>query len=126
MLYRTEAPAYIGQSLLLQAVAYRLQERALGGVKSSTRRLLERAAEDVDRQPPSEAPATRVTPGMVLIREWHGTSHRVTVLADGVLLRGARYRSLSEVARKITGSRWSGPRFFGLRAPEKGSDHGTR
>jgi hypothetical protein len=127
VLYRTEAPVRIGQALLLQAVAYRLQERALGGVKSSTRRLLERAAEDkVDRRPPTEAPATKVTPGSVLIREWHGVSHRVTVLADGVLLRGARYRSLSEVARKITGSRWSGPRFFGLRAPAKGSDHGTR
>jgi hypothetical protein len=126
-LYRTEAPAHIGRALLLQAVAYRLQERALGGLKPSTRRLLERAAEDkVDRRPPTEAPTTKVTPGSVLIREWHGVSHRVTVLADGVLLRGARYRSLSEVARKITGTRWSGPRFFGLRAPTKRSDHGTR
>ena len=125
--YRTEAPVHIGRALLLQAVAYRLQERVLGGLKSSTRRLLERAAEDkVDRRPPTEAPATRVTPGTVLIREWHGVSHRVTVLADGVLLRGARYRSLSEMARKITGTRWSGPRFFGLRAPTRGSDHGTR
>jgi hypothetical protein len=127
VLYRTEAPAHIGQSLLLQAVAYRLQERVLGGLKSSTRRLLERAAEDnVDRRPPTEAPAARITPGSVLIREWHGVSHRVTVLADGVLLRGARYRSLSEVARKITGTRWSGPRFFGLRAPTKESARGTR
>ena len=126
VLYRTEAPAHIGQSLLLQAVAYRLQERVLGGLKSSTRRLLERAAEDsLHGRTPTEAPA-RVTPGSVLIREWHGVSHRVTVLADGVLLRGARYRSLSEVARKITGTRWSGPRFFGLRAPAKGSARGTR
>ena len=126
-LYRTEAPVHIGQALLLQAVAYRLQERVLGGLKCSTRRLLERAAEDnLDRRPATEAPTTRVTPGTVLIREWHGISHRVTVLGDGVLLRGARYRSLSEVARKITGSRWSGPRFFGLRAPTKRSDHGTR
>ena len=127
VLYRTEAPVRIGQALLLQAVAYRLQERVLGGLKPSTRRLLERSAEDkVERRPPTEAPATRVTQGTVLIREWHGISHRVTVLADGVLLRGARYRSLSEVARKITGTRWSGPRFFGLRAPTKRSDHGTR
>ena len=108
-------------------MAYRLQERVLGGLKPSTRRLLERTAEDkVDRRPPAEAPATKVTPGSVLIREWHGISHRVTVLADCVLLRGTRYRSLSEVARKITGTRWSGPRFFGLRAPTKRSDHGTR
>src|SRR6266704_6738071 len=76
VLYRTEAPVRIGHALLLQAVAYRLQERVLGGLKPSTRRLLERAAEDkVDRRPPTEAPATRVTPGTVLIRQWHGTSH---------------------------------------------------
>jgi hypothetical protein len=68
VLYRTEAPAHIGQGLLLQAVAYRLQERVLGGLKPSTRRLLERTAEDnVDRRPPAEAPATKVTPGSVLI-----------------------------------------------------------
>ena len=127
VLYCTEAPVHIGQALVLQAVAYRLQERVLGGLKSSTRRLLERAAEDnVDRRPATEAPATSVTPGTVLIREWHGVSHRVTVLGDGVLLRGARYRSLSEVARKITGTRWSGPRFFGLIAPAKRSEHGRR
>jgi len=83
------------------------------------------AEDSLHRQTPSEAPATKVTPGSVLIREWHGVSHRVTVLGDGVLLRGARYRSLSEVARKITGTRWSGPRFFGLRAPTKRSEHGT-
>jgi hypothetical protein len=127
VLYRTEAPVHLGRALLLQAIAYRLQERILGGPKSSTRRLLERAAEDsVHRRTPIEAAATKITPGSVLIREWHGTSHRVTVLADGVLLRGTRYRSLSEVARKITGTRWSGPRFFGLRAPAKRSEHGTR
>ena len=126
VLYRTDAPAHIGQALLLQAIAYRLQERALGGLKRSTRRLLERIAEDnVRRRSPTETPTMSVAPGTVLIREWHGVSHRVTVLADGVQLRGTRYRSLSAVARKITGSRWSGPRFFGLRAPAKGSDHGT-
>ena len=72
VLYRTEAPVRIGQALLLQAVAYRLQERVLGDLKPSTRRLLERTAEDnVDRRPPSEAPATRVAPGTVLIRPRH-------------------------------------------------------
>jgi hypothetical protein len=124
-LYRNKAPVHIGQALLLHAVAYRLQETILGGLKRSMRRLLERVAEDnVRLRPATETP--RITPGTVLIREWHGVSHRVTVLKDGVLLRGARYRSLSEVARKITGSRWSGPRFFGLRAPAKGREHGTR
>jgi hypothetical protein len=123
MLYRNEAPVRIGQALLLHAVAYRLQETALGGLKRSTRSLLERVAEDnVRLRPATETP--RINPGTVLIREWHGVSHRVTVLKEGVLLRGARYRSLSEVARKITGSHWSGPRFFGLRAPAKGGDRG--
>jgi hypothetical protein len=123
MLYRNEAPVRIGQALLLHAVAYRLQETALGGLKRSTRRLLERVAEDnVRLRPATETP--RINPGTVLIREWHGVSHRLTVLKEGVLLRGARYRSLSEVARKITGSHCSGPRFFGLRAPAKGGDHG--
>ena len=127
MLYRTEAPVRIGQILLLQAVAYRLQEKALGGLKHSARRLLERTAEDsFHRRTPIEASATNVTPGSVVIREWHGISHRVTVLADCVMLRGTRYRSLSEVARKITGTRWSGPRFFGLIAPAKRSEHGRR
>jgi Protein of unknown function (DUF2924) len=71
-LYRTEAPVRIGQALLLQAVACRLQERVLGGLKPSTRRLLGRTAEDsLHRQTLSEAPATKVTPGSVLIREWH-------------------------------------------------------
>ena len=125
-LYRSEAPVHIGHALLLHAVAYRLQETVLGGLKRSTRRLLERIAEDnVRRRSPTETPTMSVAPGTVLIREWHGVSHRVTVLKDGVQLRGTRYRSLSEVARKITGSRWSGPRFFGLRAPAKGHEHGT-
>jgi Protein of unknown function (DUF2924) len=126
-LYRTEAPLRISKDLLLQAVAYRLQESVLGGVKPSTRRLLGRAADDnLHRPTPNQASATEVTPGSVLIREWQGVSHRVTVLADGVLLRGTRYRSLSAVARKITGTRWSGPRFFGLRAPANRSSHGIR
>ncbi len=54
--------------------------------------------------------------GTILIREWRGTAHRVTMLDAGVSFNGKRYRSLSEVARAITGSRWSGPRFFGLRS----------
>jgi hypothetical protein len=125
-LYGNEPPKRISSSLLIQALAYRLQETTLGGLKSATRRLLERVAEAREDRPTPPALATKASPGSVLIREWHGVSHRVTVLDDGVLLRGARYRSLSAVARQITGTRWSGPRFFGLRAPAKGSEHGTR
>jgi len=126
-LYGTDAPIRLGRALLLHAVAYGLQEKALGGIKSSTRRLLERAAQDGDaRRPTASTQTAEARSGTVLIREWHGFSYRVTVLEDGVLLRGKHYRSLSEVARKITGTRWSGPRFFGLRASATVSNHGTR
>jgi hypothetical protein len=125
-LYGAQAPAHIGRALLLQAVAYRLQEKALGGLKASTRRLLERAAQAGDERRTAVSTRKSVTnPGTVLIREWHGVSYRVTVLEDGVQLRGVHYRSLSEVARKITGTRWSGPRFFGLRASVTVNNHGT-
>jgi hypothetical protein len=55
-------------------------------------------------------------PGTILLREWQGVTHRVTVVEGGAIYRGEKYRSLSEVARLITGARWSGPRFFGLKA----------
>ncbi len=76
-LYQTAPPARISSSLLPKAIAYRLQEQAIGGLKSSTRRLLERVAEDCGRRAPTRAPATTVRAGSVLIREWHGISHRV-------------------------------------------------
>ena len=125
ILYGTEPPPRISEDLLRRAIAYRLQERALGGLKASTRRQLQRVAEDA-RRSRSATPACKLRPGAVLIREWRGTSHQVTVLEDGVLFRGKRHRSLSEVARKITGSRWSGPLFFGLKAPVGENHDGTR
>jgi DUF2924 family protein len=126
-LYRTEPPPRISEDLLRRAIAYRLQERALGGLQASTRRLLRQVAEDArPRSSTSATPAPRLRPGAVLIREWRGTSHQVTVLEDGVQFRGKRHRSLSEVARKITGNRWSGPLFFGLEAPVGENRDGTR
>jgi Protein of unknown function (DUF2924) len=124
-LYGTEPPPRISEDLLRRAIAYRLQERALGGLKLSTRRLLQRIAEGA-RRSRSPTPACKLRAGAVLIREWRGTTHQVTVLEDGVLFRGERHRSLSEVARKITGNRWSGPLFFGLKAPVKENHDGTR
>jgi len=115
----------IGRSFLTRAIAYRLQERAYGGLKPSTRRLLAQDAEETATGS-SKRPQTRMAQsGTILIREWQGTAHRVTMLDDGVSFNGKRYRSLSEVAREITGSRWSGPRFFGLRAPVMENNHGA-
>jgi len=115
----------IGRSFLTRAIAYRLEERAYGGLKPSTRRLLARVAEETAIGGSPKKPQIRkAQSGTILIREWQGNAHRVTVLDDGVSFNGKRYRSLSEVAREITGSRWSGPRFFGLR-PAQENNHGT-
>jgi len=115
----------IGRSLLTRAIAYRLQERAYGGLKPSTRRLLVRVAEETATGGSAKKPQIRkAQSGTILIREWQGNAHRVTVLDDGVSFNGKRYGSLSEVAREITGSRWSGPRFFGLRSARE-NNHGT-
>jgi len=119
-LYGTEPPPRASHDLLTRAVAYRLQERMLGGISASTRRLLERIADDAAaRRPARLTPTRKVYQGAILLREWGGVQHQVTVLEDAVLFRGKQYRSLSEVARIITGSRWSGPLFFGLKTRSK-------
>ena len=116
----------IGRSFLIRAIAYRLQERAYGGLKPSTRRLLARVVEETAAGSSPKKPQIRkAQSGTILIREWQGNAHRVTMLDDGVSFNGKHYRSLSEVAREITGSRWSGPRFFGLRLPAMENNHGT-
>ena len=115
-LYKTEAPARFSRDLLIGGVAYRLQERALGGLKPTTRRLFQRIAADARAQRPLRlTPVRKLEPGAVLIREWGGVKYTVVVLESGFSLRGQRYRSLSQVARQITGSHWSGPLFFGLK-----------
>jgi hypothetical protein len=116
-LYGTEPPPRISRDLLIRALAYRIQEQALGGLKPSTRRLLVKVAADASaRRPIQVAPAPALTPGTVLLREWHGTQHQVIVREDGVVFQGKRYKSLSQVAHRITGTKWSGPLFFGLKA----------
>ena len=126
ILWGAEPPPGLSRLLLLRAIAYRLQERALGGLKPATRRLLRDAVTDAATEPTRPArPSRAMQPGTVLVREWHGTSHRVTLLDHGCSWRDRRYRSLSEVAREITGSRWSGPRFFGLGPAREARRHGT-
>jgi len=116
----------IGRSFLTRAIAYRLQERAYGGLKPSTRRLLAHVVEETATGSSPKRPQSRkAQSGTVLIREWQGNAHRVTMLDDGVSFNGKHYRSLSQVAREITGSRWSGPRFFGLRTSAMEHNHGA-
>ena len=126
VLYRTEPPRRIGRDLLIRALAYRIQEKALGGLKPSTRRLLARVAGDASAHRPIQV-ATRPTlkRGTVLLREWHGAQHQVIVREDGVVYQGKPYKSLSEIAYRITGTKWSGPRFFGLTTKRQEQSDGT-
>ncbi len=110
------APKRASRDLLLRLVAYHLQEQTEGGLSKATRRRLAKLGGlngQVSRPP--APPTPRLKPGSRLIREWHGVTHCVTVLDHGFDYGGTRYASLSQIARTITGARWSGPLFFGLR-----------
>jgi hypothetical protein len=124
----SEPPHRISRQLLIRAVAYRIQEQARGGLKPSTRRLLVRLGNDArSGQPLKFEPATAASVGTVLVRDWHGTAYEVRVLDQGVLYKRKRYRSLTEVAKLITGAHWNGPRFFGLRSKRgQEASHGSK
>ena len=109
----------IGRSFLIRAIAYRLQEKAFGGLKPSAQRVLDRIGAGRCEAALEPVAKRRASAGTVLIREWRGVRHRVVVLDNDVTYRGRRYKSLSEVARAITGARWSGPLFFGLKGRAK-------
>jgi hypothetical protein len=112
------SPAHVPRTLLLQVLAYRVQAAALGDLDPVTARVLDRLASQGRSNTIAEVPVPDrigLRPGTVLIREWDGTPQRVMVLADGFAWNGTTYQSLSQVARAITGTRWNGPRFFGLR-----------
>jgi hypothetical protein len=112
------APSHLPKTLLLGVLAYRVQAAALGDVDKPTIRLLDRIADEALAGKRVEVPVpdrAGLKPGTVLVREWEGTPERVMVLADGFAWNGGTYPSLSKVARAITGTRWNGPRFFGLR-----------
>lgn len=106
-----EPPRMRSTELLARLLAWRIQSEALGGLDAATMRLLK-----CDRLPP---PQPKLTAGTRLCREWQGRRHEVDVLETGFRYRGSTYRSLSEVARAITGTRWNGLRFFGLREQPK-------
>lgn len=107
----SEAPFNISHNLLLLAFAYRLQEQIYGGLKPHIKARLRQIATGQTNM----RPVPQVKSGTRLLREWRGSTHEVVVLDVGVQYRGEKYRSLSEVAKVITGSKWSGPVFFGLR-----------
>ena len=104
------------RELLIPIIAYRMQEKALGGLKPSTFRRLQSVAGQIGEgkklapiQPLGPRPGTR------MVRQWQGKLYEVVTLESGFMYDGQKYRSLSEIARVITGTRWSGPAFFGLK-----------
>jgi hypothetical protein len=114
-LHGMQPPKSLSRELLLRGITYKIQEKAFGGLSKSILRKLTCTLPDASSaQHSCPAPRTVVKPGTRLVREWNGETHTVLVHADGVEWRGARYRSLSIVAREITCAHWSGPRFFGL------------
>ena len=116
-LYRAPPPSAFGPDLLRRSIAQKLQEDAYGGLPPPLKRELARLVAEVTKAPQARIkPARRLAVGTVLLREWQGKSHRVTVRADGFEHDGSLHATLSALARDITGTRWNGPRFFGLRA----------
>ena len=121
-LYGTPPPANLGRGLLLGGIAYRMQEKVLGGLGPTTRRRLAQATNDLAAGRAPAAPRESIKPGTRLLREWQGAMHEVIALERGVQYRGKQFPSLSAVAREITGTRWSGPLFFGLKGHPRDGD----
>ncbi len=116
-IHRRPPPKGLSRRLLEYTAAYDVQAREHGGLKPGVRRKLRQGAEGVEapaRIASAHGKAKALSPGTRLMREWRGRTHRVDVLKSGFLCDGKHYGSLSQIARAITGARWSGPRFFGL------------
>ena len=117
-IYRSEPPVGAKREFIARLLAYALQERAHGALPRSVGKQL---ASHVPQpamgapSPPSSAPTIDLRPGARIVRTWRGKTHEVSVLDRGYAYRGDHYRSLTEIAKVITGTHWSGPRFFGLK-----------
>jgi hypothetical protein len=122
--FQRPVPVHLTQHLLFAVVAYRLQADRFGDLDHATRQMLDGIATQEAgpalsaRLASFDQKRAKLTPGTVLVREWDRRSQRVMVLADGFAWNGQTYDSLSKVAFAITGTRWNGPRFFGLRDKE--------
>jgi ABC-type branched-subunit amino acid transport system substrate-binding protein len=115
-LFGNPAPLSLRRKFLARAVAYQMQVKAHGGPSNSTRRRLREIAEAVRRGNPDAAGVTRqIRPGTQMIRQWRDETHIVTAIAGGFEWNGQTYKSLSAVAKEITGTNWNGYAFFGIK-----------
>lgn len=105
----------ISPDLLRLGIGYRLQEKRLGGISRETRAIINAHGKAKEKGSATAVPVPRrLTPGTRLVRDWHGVGHTVTVLEKGFAYDGREWRSLSAIAKAITGAHWNGPKFFGL------------
>ena len=114
-LFRAAPPAAFTPDLLARGIAWRLQEKALGGLSAEARRVIGAGGTGeggLAKRRSTSRPSLR--PGNRLVRRWRGRTYVVEVGEDGLVYEGERFSSLSVIAGKITGTRWSGPKFFGL------------
>ena len=123
--FSTPAPLAFGTALMTRAIAARYQEKALGGLTKAELRQLDIQSHK-DQRHPRGVRAASIKPGTWLSRTWHGEVHEVLVLEGAYEYRGDRYRSLTAIAKQITGAAWSGPRFFGLHSSRLGALGVTR
>ena len=116
-LFRTEPPKAFGPDLLRRSIAHRIQERAYGGLSREHQRLLDQLVRAARAKSHGrlELPR-RIKPGSELVRTWNRRTYRVMVMDKGFAWEGKTFSSLSEIAFAITGTRWNGPRFFGMRS----------
>ena len=105
--------------LLRLGVGYKLQEQKAGGISRSTRSLLRQVATLAGEGAENKPMPRKLTPGTRLVRDWHGQGHTVTVLEDGFEYDGKHWKSLTAIAKAITGNQWNGPLFFGLAERKK-------
>jgi len=116
-LFKTAPPQQLRRDLMIPILAYRIQEQAFGSLSAESRRKLRHLARLFAADPNARIPSVPgIKPGTRLVRQWRGQVHVVNIENKGYEYKGTDYESLSEIAGLITGTRWSGPLFFGLRA----------
>jgi len=116
--FSKDPPPNLRKELMVPILAYRMQEREFGGLSHAARRRLREVAASLRTDKPSqERPDSAPQTGTRLLRVWRGEIHEVIATGSGYEYRGQTYSSLSKIAREITGTRWSGPLFFGVRKP---------
>ena len=118
-MFKKPVPEALTKNLLARMIAYRIQEKVFGGLDRKTEKLLESYA----RGDTAPTPQRRMKSGTVLLREYQGVRHTVTVADVGFTWNDKKYASLSTIAKEITGTSWNGPRFFGLREEKKGKSN---